>query len=65
MSNILYRFDDLKKLQGGEMISPSFVDLHLSDVCNQNCHGCAFKAEHEEDIRPSLLTVGIVLAQKK
>ena len=50
MSNILYRFDDLKKLQGGEMISPSFVDLHLSDVCNQNCHGCAFKAGHENDM---------------
>jgi radical SAM protein with 4Fe4S-binding SPASM domain len=50
MSNILYRFDDLKKLQGGKMILPSFVDLHLSDVCNQNCIGCAFKAEHENDM---------------
>jgi len=50
MSNIFYRWDDLKKLQGGEMISPGFVDLHLSDVCNQNCRGCAFKANHENDM---------------
>ena len=48
MSNILYRWDDLKKLQAGEMIHPTFVDLHLSDVCNQNCMGCAFKQNHEE-----------------
>jgi GTP 3',8-cyclase len=50
MSNILYRFDDLKKLQGGEMILPNFVDVHLSDVCNQSCRGCAFKADHENNM---------------
>src|SRR5208337_3417977 len=49
MSNIFYRWDDLKRLQAGEMILPNFVDLHLSDICNQNCEGCAFKAGHEHE----------------
>jgi MoaA/NifB/PqqE/SkfB family radical SAM enzyme len=47
MSNIFHRWDDLKKLQSGEMIAPSFVDLHISDVCNQHCRGCAFVENHE------------------
>lgn len=52
MSNLLYRFDDLKRLQSGEMIAPSFVDLHLSDVCNQHCIGCAFNEHRESEIMP-------------
>jgi sulfatase maturation enzyme AslB (radical SAM superfamily) len=52
MSNIFHRWNDLKRLQAGEMIAPNFVDLHLSDVCNQNCSGCAFKSDHENRIMP-------------
>lgn len=47
MSEIFYRWEELKKLQSGQMIAPWFIDLHLTDVCNQNCHGCSFAEEHQ------------------
>jgi radical SAM protein with 4Fe4S-binding SPASM domain len=50
MSNIFYRWPDLQRLKNGEMILPNFVDVHLSDICNQSCRGCAFKAGHENEM---------------
>lgn len=50
MSVILHRWDDIKRAQSGEIVSPSFVDLHLSDVCNQKCAGCLFGETHEHEV---------------
>jgi radical SAM protein with 4Fe4S-binding SPASM domain len=42
LTNIIHRWDDIKKLKSGEMIYPSFADFHTSNVCNQYCVGCAY-----------------------
>lgn len=42
MSNILHRIDDAVLLKQGQMVLPSFVDFHTSNVCNMHCLGCAY-----------------------
>jgi sulfatase maturation enzyme AslB (radical SAM superfamily) len=42
VTNIFRRWDDVLALKRGEAILPSFCDFHTSNVCNQNCLGCAY-----------------------
>ena len=52
ISPILHRWPAIERLRVGEMVPPGFVDLHLTDVCNHRCHGCAFKDGHTGDYMP-------------
>ena len=40
---ILTHYDSIKMLQDGKMPNPYFVDLQISNKCNQNCNGCAYR----------------------
>ncbi len=40
---ILIHHNSIKMLQDGKMPNPYFVDLQLSNKCNQNCKGCAYR----------------------
>lgn len=42
MSNVFHRWEDVKTLQSGKMVTPHFAILQTSDICNQHCHGCAY-----------------------
>jgi radical SAM protein with 4Fe4S-binding SPASM domain len=50
-SNALYRFESIvAAMTNDRMITPTFVDLHTSNYCNQNCIGCAYKGTHDTEI---------------
>ena len=46
MTTIIHRWNDVLKLKAGGMVLPNFADLHVSDICNHECHGCAFREGH-------------------
>jgi len=52
LTNIVSRWEDIKKLKSGEMIWPSFVDFHGTNVCNQHCTGCAYDSLLHTQIMP-------------
>jgi len=52
MSNLFYRWEDIQKLRRGEIVKPTFVDFHTSNVCNHNCQGCAYGGKLTTDIMP-------------
>jgi GTP 3',8-cyclase len=52
LTNIVHRWSDIQKLRAGEMIYPSFVDFHSTNVCNQHCTGCAYDQVLETQIMP-------------
>lgn len=43
LSKILSHYTAIEQLRKGEMCKPRFVDLHISNACNQKCDGCAYK----------------------
>jgi len=51
-TNIIHRWADIEKLRAGYMISPHFVDLHTSNICNQNCVGCAYSGMLDKSYLP-------------
>jgi len=40
-----YHLDKIKLLRDGKQIVPSQVQIILSDLCNQNCHFCAYRSD--------------------
>lgn len=50
MSNIFKHFEKIEQIQAGRLPYPSFVDLHTSDKCQQNCKGCAYSNKHTGEI---------------
>ncbi len=46
VSNIIAHHKQVEMLQHGRMCSPVFADLHLSNICNQKCLGCAYTDKH-------------------
>lgn len=59
-SNITHRWKDIEALKRGEMIYPSFVDFHSTNVCNQHCVGCAYDGMLETQYMPEAKHVEIV-----
>jgi len=41
----VWHIDKIKDLREGKKIVPTHVQLILSDLCNQNCHFCAYRME--------------------
>jgi wyosine [tRNA(Phe)-imidazoG37] synthetase (radical SAM superfamily) len=50
LTNIISRYQDIVKLRNGEIVLPSFVDIHACDLCNQNCIGCAYHDLHTQNM---------------
>ncbi len=48
-SNIIAHRQEVEALQHGTMCAPIFADLHLSNVCNQRCKGCAYQDNMGKD----------------
>lgn len=42
LTNVIHRWDDIINLKAGRKVLPHFVDFHTSNICNQNCKGCAY-----------------------
>lgn len=40
-----WHVDKIKELQEGENITPTHLQLIISDLCNQNCHFCAYRMD--------------------
>ena len=61
--NVLSHYDSIRKLMSGDICSPRFATLHLSNRCNHRCHGCAYGGQldnemmSEEDTMLLLLTL--------
>ena len=54
LTNIVHRWADIEKLKKGEMIWPSFADLHTSNHCNQFCNGCAYDGMLDKNMMDDL-----------
>lgn len=42
-NNILSYYTEIQQLIKNKMCYPRFADLHMSNICNQDCKGCAYK----------------------
>ena len=49
VSNVIAHRQEVEALQHGTMCAPIFADLHLSNVCNQRCRGCAYQDKLGKD----------------
>jgi len=49
VSNIIACHEQIEMLEHGKMCPPVFADLHLSNICNQRCRGCAYQNKIGKD----------------
>jgi len=41
-----HHMDKIEQLRNGEQISPSFIQIMMSDLCNENCSFCAYRMDN-------------------